>query len=227
MFITKPKPQSATHHESSVETAPSRPAPPKALKTQPTSWERVFTGQAQGVQFELRIQRDESGHLHGRYFARPGKPEGWHLEGQIRKDNTFALKGTENEALFEGSFSRNATNITASFRNRDFQVDRLVLQRQLSKIKLNTEQGGLAAASKGAPDQHLNRKDIAPGVIDEVNALKFTPTSRSRKDRHAVYFNIVQACRRPGPRRLRHGRQLPEAPDRHHAGVRGGHRWAP
>lgn len=199
MFITRPKPQSASHPENTAETPSLLPARPAALKTQPAAWERVFTGQAQGVQFELRLQRDETGHLHGRYTVTPGQPGGWHVEGQIRKDNTFALKGTENGALFEGTFAENATNITASFRNKDFQVERLVLSRQLGQIKLNPAAGAPTPNKPaGVPDRHLNRKDIAADVINEVNALEFTPASRSKKDRHAVFANIVQACRRLG-----------------------------
>lgn len=204
MFTIKPKQIASTQSATDTEGAslpPALKASPADLKTQPAAWERVFTGQAQGVHFELRLQRDDTGHLHGRYVVIPGKPQGWHLEGQIRKDNTFALKGTENDALFEGTFSDNAMSLTASFRNKNFRVERFMLTRQLGKIKLNPDgDGGAPTQNKpaGGSDQHLNRKDIAAEVVASVNALNFTPASRMRKDRHAVFNNIVLACRRLG-----------------------------
>ena len=169
MFITKPKSQSATPDTSTTDTA--LPLPPEVLKTQP-AWERVFSGQAQGSTFELRLQKDETGLLHGHCTVTPGKPEGWHLTGQVQKDNSFTLKGTENEALFEGSFSENATSITASFRNKEVQVERLVLQRQLSKIKRNAaeSQEVFTPAGSGRSETKEAKKSgrAAPAVTKPV-----------------------------------------------------------
>ncbi|MVN85267.1 peptidoglycan DD-metalloendopeptidase family protein [Deinococcus sp. HMF7620] len=96
---------------------PQAPAKPAALKKAPKKWERTFLGKGKGVQFQLRLVRDETGHLHGRYMAKPGQGSGWHVEGILREDNTFAVKGTENNAVFEGRFSPDGRRITTSFTN--------------------------------------------------------------------------------------------------------------
>ncbi|MCD0170072.1 hypothetical protein [Deinococcus sp. 23YEL01] len=112
---------------------PKTPTPttaPRPLKANQQRWERTFRGAAKGVTFQLRIIRRPDGHLSARYQATPGKGSGWHLEGQLRDDNTFTLKGTENKAEFQGKISPDGKTIVSSFTNptpaRVFKVDDLI-----------------------------------------------------------------------------------------------------
>ncbi|MBZ9714062.1 CHAP domain-containing protein [Deinococcus multiflagellatus] len=106
---------------------PQQPAAPMALKKAPKKWERTFVGKGKDVKFQLRIIRDEGGRLIGRYMATPGSGAGWHVEGVIREDNTFVLKGTDNNAEFAGQFSPDGKKITTSFNNKtsngEFKVE--------------------------------------------------------------------------------------------------------
>ncbi|MBX8466095.1 C39 family peptidase [Deinococcus sp. RIT780] len=99
---------------------PKTPTPttaPRPLKANQQRWERTFRGAAKGVTFQLRIIRRPDGHLSARYQATPGKGSGWHLEGQLRDDNTFTLKGTENKAEFQGKISPDGKTVISNFTN--------------------------------------------------------------------------------------------------------------
>lgn len=119
---------------------PVRAARPAAVKANQQSWERSFSGTAKGVNFQLRIQRDPNGYLHARYQTNPGKAEGWHLEGQLRDDNTFALTGTDNDATFEGKLGPGGSGITARFTNKNFTVEKLTLMRVTPKVSVQPAQ---------------------------------------------------------------------------------------
>lgn len=159
---TEPTPSSAP----SAKPPSSQPAP---LKDNQQEWERRFKGEANGLQFNLRIQRTANGHLHARYQVNPGKGEGWHLEGQLREDNTFALKGTDNNALFEGYLSPSGLGITASFSNNDFRVEKLLLTLERRTVTLvpakpggtqavpGTQATGGQAAQAGSSGQQSSR----------------------------------------------------------------------
>lgn len=174
MFAEKPrKAQLPKSPQATAPAIPSRQIP--ALKPAEQAWTRNFSGAAKGINFQLRVQRDISGHLHARYQVSPGRRnEGWHLEGQLREDHTFVLKGTENEAVFEGRFSPSGHMLSASFRNKEFSVDTLRLIRtrpapppipapgksssavsQLSKGALNNGE----LESPGRPELQANQQD--------------------------------------------------------------------
>ncbi|WP_407572480.1 DUF4157 domain-containing protein [Deinococcus altitudinis] len=102
---------------------------PAPLKANEQTWVRHYSGQAKGVQFRLTVRRDSGGHLHARYRVTPGHRKGWHLEGQIRKDNSFVLHGN-NGATFVGRFQPGGEGLTAAFhRGTAFTVDQLRLNR--------------------------------------------------------------------------------------------------
>lgn len=158
MFAPSPKPDEA--QKTPLQAPGAQPVRPAPLKAGEQTWTRHFSGSARGVHFQLRIQREATGHLHARYQVTPGKRnEGWHLEGQVREDNSFVLKGTENDALFEGHFGSGAL-LTASFRNKDFVVEALRLARTTPTLKprptgsdpRGTNEASGTASTEGQPE---------------------------------------------------------------------------
>ncbi|GAA0504294.1 hypothetical protein [Deinococcus depolymerans] len=140
---------------------PTPTTPPRPLKANQQRWERTFRGAAKGVTFQLRIIRRPDGHLSARYQATPGKGSGWHLEGQLREDNTFTLKGTENNAEFQGSLNGSGELITAKFKNEKdgkiFSVSSLKLTRilrptvQKTKIPIAPDEISATSVSTDMP----------------------------------------------------------------------------
>ncbi|GGR92819.1 hypothetical protein [Deinococcus sedimenti] len=107
------------------------PAPtPTALKTGQT-WERDFTVTSGTLTMTLHLKRGAGGTLDGYYTVQPqGKPRSqrWPVTGQLRRDDTFALHGTQNGATFTGSL-RGGTPQVSEFRNRKFQLQNLSFRR--------------------------------------------------------------------------------------------------
>ncbi|GGR51612.1 hypothetical protein GCM10008959_11110 [Deinococcus seoulensis] len=161
---------------------PKTPTPttaPRPLKANQQRWERTFRGAAKGVTFQLRIIRRPDGHLTARYQATPGKGSGWHLEGQLRDDNTFTLKGTENKAEFQGKISPDGKTVTSSFTNittRDtFTVSEITL-RMAAWIKPAQNQQGSSSSSDIIPEQANNRtidweQTLTPAMRKKLPAL--------------------------------------------------------
>ncbi|WP_145999391.1 glucosaminidase domain-containing protein [Deinococcus sp. UR1] len=188
---------------------PKTPTPstaPRPLKANQQRWERTFRGAAKGVTFQLRIIRRPDGHLSARYQATPGKGSGWHLEGQLRDDNTFTLKGTENKAEFQGKISPDGKTVISSFRNQTsagaFQVPSLTLSAipvSLPPTRIPatgaTQTPSVEHAETAAHTAHIERSEVSQNVINALNSSNYTPKTMSKKDRHDVFFNIVKSFR--------------------------------
>lgn len=162
MFTVKPRQQQQSAVAPTAKTSQLRPAP---LKANEQAWSRSFSGSAKGVNFQVRIQRDSSGHLHARYQVTPGRrSEGWHLEGQVREDNTFVLKGTENGAVMEGSFAEGGRALTASFHNKEFSVAdlRLVQTLPVAKLPPATSQQQTTTTEGPAPQPAASTATASP-----------------------------------------------------------------
>ncbi|GAA5434992.1 CHAP domain-containing protein [Deinococcus aquaticus] len=133
------------------------PAPaPRPLKTGTQTWQRTFRGTGNGITFQLRIIRKPNGHLTARYQATPGQGSGWHLEGQLRDDNTFTLKGTQNKAEFQGKISPDGKAVTSSFTNTTtkdtFTVSEMTL-RMAAWVKPAQNQQSNSASSDISSEQ--------------------------------------------------------------------------
>ena len=198
-FIEQIRQQSTESAQSTSQTPGFKltPSAKASLKTYPGEWTRTFSGQGKGVSFELKIQRDSGGHLHGRYIATPGNPAGWHLEGQIREDNTFALKGTKNDALFEGTFDAVGVTLSASFRNKDFQIEKLQLKRQQGKISLKSgQQSDTTGTSQQSGDVKHWTQTLTPEMRKRLPALaepEFVPTLQAMCKRLNIPADMLLA----------------------------------
>lgn len=152
MFATRPKQEQRQKSPEAAASTSTRQPTVAPLKANEQTWSRHFSGSSNGIEFQLRIQRGPGGHLHARYQVTPGRRnEGWHLEGQVREDDSFVLKGTENEALFEGTFGEGGQLLTVSFRNRDFAIESFKLARTNPTIKLNARTPGRDVSGKQEP----------------------------------------------------------------------------
>ncbi|MFC4639746.1 glycoside hydrolase family 73 protein [Deinococcus hohokamensis] len=173
-------------------------ASPKApLKTK-QAWNRTFRGRAQGVSFTVSIQRKADGGLHARYRVHPGAGRDWPMEGILRADNTFVLTGN-NDSLLEGTFSAAGSSITARFRHRQFEVGALTLRREISSpagvpAAATPTQGG----SPGVPQGQLDLHKVDPQLRSRIDSTSWKPISSARKDRHAVFHNIIAVARSLG-----------------------------
>ncbi|UBV43058.1 glucosaminidase domain-containing protein [Deinococcus taeanensis] len=184
--------------------APTSVSTPRSLKSTQQTWERTFRGKAKGVTFQLRIIRKPNGELSARYQAIPGRGRGWHLEGQLFKDNTFVLRGTENNAEFQGRISPDGTILKSRFINNTHKGKFEVGNLRLSVIPVST--GEIIAKSStstirnGDKEEsgHLNRIDIPLNLANEINNVNYTPKSSEKKERHEVYFHIVNALQKLG-----------------------------
>ncbi|MFC4426686.1 CHAP domain-containing protein [Deinococcus navajonensis] len=163
----KPKPSPSPTTPSSHPTLPT-----KANKQQ---WQRTFLGKGNGVRFQLRIIRDPSGQLLGRYFATPGSGKSWHLEGALREDNSFTLKGTENEAVFEGKFGPDGRRITTSFTNKttqgEFHVEKMTMVFAFVPAKPLTEQASTSEPQEGDASTQSWETTITPAMKQRLPAL--------------------------------------------------------
>ncbi|WP_221089502.1 CHAP domain-containing protein [Deinococcus aquaedulcis] len=188
---------------------PQQPAAPMALKKAPKKWERTFVGKGKDVKFQLRIIRDESGQLTGRYMATPGNNDGWRVEGMIREDNTFVLKGTDNNAEFEGKFSPDGKKITTSFNNKtssgEFKVESMAMgfvvmpPRVAPKPAGNGPQG--ANPDSSAAGQNAETEVSPAEVQTAIKAAQetartlgkaFTPSSKEHVEA------ILRHCKKAG-----------------------------
>lgn len=173
MFSVKPvakKVSEAPQAENPLQKKQDLPSP---LKVTEQTWTRSFSGSAQGVNFQLRIQREASGHLHARYQVVPGrKSSGWHLEGQVREDDSFVLKGTENDAIFEGQFGLSGHLLTASFRNKAFVVDsmRLIRTSMGLQTRSNSSQEAKTRLSEAPEAQASPQPEVSAETGEVVSA---------------------------------------------------------
>ncbi|GGN39898.1 glucosaminidase domain-containing protein [Deinococcus daejeonensis] len=185
------------------------PATPRPLKAGTQTWQRTFRGAANGVTFQLRIIRQPNGHLTARYQATPGQSSGWHLEGQLRDDNTFTLKGTQNNAEFQGKISPDGKTVTSNFTNQTssgvFQAPSLTLSAIPVALPLTRAPatGAIQApstenAEPAAQTSHIDRSEVSQSVIAALNASNYTPKTTGKKDRHEIFFNIVKSFRSLG-----------------------------
>ncbi|MXV18891.1 CHAP domain-containing protein [Deinococcus xianganensis] len=160
---------------------PTPPAP-RPLKAGTQTWQRTFRGAANGITFQLRIIRKPNGHLSARYQATPGKGSGWHLEGHLRDDNTFTLKGTQNNAEFQGTISPDGKTVTSSFTNvttKDtFTVSELTLRMAawVNTSQAVQSQQNTGASSSTGPQQSDSsaadwEKTITPEMRKRLPAL--------------------------------------------------------
>ncbi|MDK2013289.1 MULTISPECIES: peptidoglycan DD-metalloendopeptidase family protein [unclassified Deinococcus] len=119
------------------------PATPRPLKAGTQTWQRTFRGAANGVTFQLRIIRQPNGHLSARYQTQPGPGKGWHLDGQIRDDNTFSLTGRDISADLRGVISPDGKTITSNFTglNGDSRLDipKLILKYMPIPVNNNND----------------------------------------------------------------------------------------
>ncbi|MBZ9752662.1 CHAP domain-containing protein [Deinococcus sp. HMF7604] len=192
---------------------PQAPAKPAALKKAPKKWERTFLGKGKGVQFQLRLIRDETGHLHGRYMAKPGQGGGWHVEGILREDNTFAVKGTENNAVFEGRFSPDGRRITTSFTNETesgkFHVESMAMGFVVMPkgyIPGGAQQGGNGSGGQNGSagsdtPQEESTEVTAAEAQAAINAAKSAAAAmgkpfKNTSPEHAK--NILEHCKKQG-----------------------------
>ncbi|MFC4638113.1 CHAP domain-containing protein [Deinococcus hohokamensis] len=164
--VTGPKPKPKPN----PQIVPPRATPPtKANKQQ---WQRTFLGKAKGVNFQLRIIRDPSGQLLGRYFATPGSGKSWHLEGVLREDNSFTLKGTDNKAIFEGKFGPDGRRMTTSFTNKttqgEFHVDKMTMMFAFVPVKPHPPAGTQPTSADHLPSDSDTQ---APATLQAVQAL--------------------------------------------------------
>ncbi|WP_083524105.1 glucosaminidase domain-containing protein [Deinococcus grandis] len=190
---------------------PRTPTPPtpRPLKAGTQTWQRTFRGAANGITFQLRIIRQPNGHLTARYQATPGQSSGWHLEGQLRDDNTFTLKGTQNNAEFQGKISPDGKTVTSNFTNQTssgaFQAPNLTLSAiPVALPRPRTPAAGaVQTPSAENPEHetqtsHIDRSSIPQNTIASLNSSNYTPKTMSKRDRHEVFFNIVKSFRSLG-----------------------------
>lgn len=70
------------------------------------AWERDYTCKSGDLTFQLHLRRDKDGRLEGHYRVQQGNGqagERWPLTGELHRDDTFTLAGTQNRAHFRGS----------------------------------------------------------------------------------------------------------------------------
>ncbi|PTA68340.1 CHAP domain-containing protein [Deinococcus arcticus] len=163
--------QRLTNEGGRAAPKPQQPAAPLGLKKAPKQWERTFVGKAKDVKFQLRIIRDESGRLIGRYMATPGSNAGWHVEGVIREDNSFILKGTDNNAEFEGKFSPDGKKISTSFSNKtssgEFKVESMHMGFAFVPVRMAVPKPAeqqSASPSNSSPEQNAEN-EVTPGEL--------------------------------------------------------------
>jgi murein DD-endopeptidase MepM/ murein hydrolase activator NlpD len=142
------------------------PATPRPLKAGTQTWQRTFRGAANGVTFQLRIIRKPNGHLSARYQTQPGPGKGWHLDGQIRDDNTFSLSGRDSSADMRGVISPDGKTINCNFTglngNNKLDISSLVLKHM--PILIDGNEGN--SQSNGNPEEKIGVARKFVGKID-------------------------------------------------------------
>ncbi|AWT37737.1 hypothetical protein GCM10008956_13500 [Deinococcus arenae] len=124
--------------------APATPAPitPKAGQ----DWERDFTVTSGTLTMNLHLRRTRGGGLEGYYTVQnKGKTRSqrWPVAGQLLRDDSFTLHGTQNGATFTGSLCGGIPQVS-EFHNRSFQLQNLRFRRLPSAAVVQ------AAAGTGA-----------------------------------------------------------------------------
>ena len=114
-----------TSTQATLEAQTTIQPKPQEPKANQQTWTKRYIGNSGSISFTLIIKRYADGKLSGNYSVSGGSSKTWPLEGMLQKDNTFSLKGTENEAVFEGHVGLGAYTIFATFRNKKFKIDRI------------------------------------------------------------------------------------------------------
>lgn len=170
---------------------------PAPLKANEQTWVRHYSGQAKGVQFRLTVQRDKSGHLHARYKVTPGHRKGWHLEGQIRKDNSFVLHG-KNGATFVGRFQPGGEGLTAAFhRGTAFTVDQLHLKRDSAERPAAKVVAPAVATRPAIPPRPMAAHPSASGPTPTPSPQPARRAAPSPATRHPAATPPASAAQRP------------------------------
>ncbi|WP_162485386.1 hypothetical protein [Deinococcus deserti] len=101
----------------------------------------------------------------------------------MREDHSFVLKGTENEAVFEGRFSPSGQLLSTSFRNKKFSVETLRLIRTGSSTptKVSPRQSHLASPGETGGKHVLVPTQTAPLQAGQGGISASDPTSTEKQ----------------------------------------------
>lgn len=138
------------------------PVPATAASAKPKTgqtWERDFTVTSGTLTMNLHLKRTSGGALGGYYTVQnKGKPRSqrWPVAGQLLRDDSFTLHGTQNGATFTGSL-RGGIPQVSDFQNRKFQLHNLRFRRlpaaaavQVATVQVATGTSAAAAAPASA-----------------------------------------------------------------------------
>ena len=124
--------------------APATPAPTTPKTGQ--DWERDFTVTSGTLTMNLHLRRTRGGGLAGYYTVQnKGKTRSqrWPVAGQLLRDDSFTLRGTQNGATFSGSLRGGVPQVN-EFQNRKFQLQNLRFRRLPAAAVAQTAEIGRA-----------------------------------------------------------------------------------
>jgi len=171
-------------------SAPATPAPITPKTGQ--DWERDFTVTSGTLTMNLHLRRTRGGGLDGYYTVQnKGKTRSqrWPVAGQLLRDDSFTLRGTQNGATFSGSL-RGGIPQVSEFHNRSFQLQNLRFRRLPAAAVAQTAAGAAATpvipaspASSGSPAGSSALPDLPalrePGFLPRLRqvaaAINTTP----------------------------------------------------
>lgn len=131
--------------------APATPAPTTPKTGQ--DWERDFTVTSGTLTMNLHLRRTRGGGLAGYYTVQnKGKTRSqrWPVAGQLLRDDSFTLRGTQNGATFSGSLRGGVPQVN-EFQNRKFQLQNLRFRRLPAAAVAQTAAGASPAATPATP----------------------------------------------------------------------------